>query len=116
MEVKTVAADRMPEEESWRRPWRSVCVREREKVNFRDHMLIGAPPNSLGLANPSSWMSNRPDTDFVKTMQHCIKFAYSTMDNPLFLIYDNHESHIDMQLTKRNDTLTSLFTIRVSAP
>jgi len=65
------------------------------RVNFRDHMLIGAPPNSLGLANPSGWMINQL---FVKTIQHFIQFSYSTKDNPSLLIYDNHESHISLEI------------------
>ena len=47
-------------------------------VNFRDHMMISAPYNSLGLATPSGWMNTQL---FVQTMQHFIKFSYSTKDN-----------------------------------
>ncbi|XP_018351929.1 PREDICTED: uncharacterized protein LOC108754243 isoform X2 [Trachymyrmex septentrionalis] len=72
------------------------------RVNFRDHMMIGAPYNSLGLATPSGWMNTQL---FVQTMQHFIKFSYSTKDNPSLLIYDNHESHISLdvfELAKAN--------------
>lgn len=73
------------------------------RVNFRGHMMVGAPHNSLGLATPSGWMNTQL---FVQTMQHFIKFSYSTKDNPSLLIYDNYESHINLdvfELAKAND-------------
>lgn len=65
------------------------------RMNFRDHMLFDAPSNSMGLANPSGWMINQL---FVKTIKHFIHFSYSTKDNPSLLIYDNHESHISLEV------------------
>lgn len=65
------------------------------RANFREHMMFGAPPNSLGLANPSGWMTSEL---FVKTIQHFIKYSYSSKDNPSLLIYDNHESHINIEV------------------
>ncbi|KYN41654.1 hypothetical protein ALC56_03915 [Trachymyrmex septentrionalis] len=53
------------------------------RVNFRNHMMIGPPHDSLGLATPSGWMNTQL---FVQTMQHFIKFSYSTKDNPEYPI------------------------------
>ncbi|KYN42561.1 hypothetical protein ALC56_03020 [Trachymyrmex septentrionalis] len=41
----------------------------------------------------------------ILSVQHFIKFSYSTEDNPLLLIYDNHESYISLdvfELAKAN--------------
>ncbi|KYN05191.1 Chromobox protein like protein 1 [Cyphomyrmex costatus] len=64
------------------------------RVNFHNHM-IGAPHNSLGLATPSGRMTTQL---FVQAMQHFIKFSHSTKDNPSLLIYDNHKSHLSLEI------------------
>ena len=40
------------------------------RVKLRDHMMKGAPPDSIGVANPSGWMSAACFTKFIK---HFIK-------------------------------------------
>lgn len=63
------------------------------RVHFKEHMLAGAPPGTLGLASPSGWMN----TDlFLKTMEHFIKHTCSSKENPSLLLYDNHESHLSI--------------------
>ena len=72
------------------------------RVKFQDHMLIGAPPGTLGLATPSGWMNS---SLFVQVMEHFIKLSSSSKENPTILIYDNHESHLSIEvinLAKRN--------------
>ena len=58
-------------------------------------MLNGSPPGSMGLAHPSGWM--RCD-NFVQVMQHFIHHTKSSKENPFLLIYDNHASHISIQV------------------
>lgn len=65
------------------------------RVNFKQHMLNGAPTGSLGLATPSGWMNCEL---FVKTMEHFIKHSNSNKENPSLLIMDNHESHISIEV------------------
>lgn len=42
------------------------------RVNFKNHMLIGAPSGSLGLATPSGWMNS---SLFIEVLDHFIKFT-----------------------------------------
>jgi len=64
------------------------------RVNFKNHMLIGAPSGSLGLATPSGWMNS---TLFIEVLDHFIKFTNCSTENPALLIMDNHESHISLE-------------------
>jgi len=63
------------------------------RVNFKSHMLHGAPPGSLGLACQSGWMNSDL---FIETLNHFIKHTSSSKDNPSLLIMHNHESHISL--------------------
>ncbi|KAJ8732554.1 hypothetical protein PYW07_015153 [Mythimna separata] len=61
---------------------------------FKDFMLTGAPPGSLGLAHASGWMTSEL---FVDVMKHFIKHSAASPDNPALLILDNHESHLSIE-------------------
>ena len=63
------------------------------RVNFRDHMLSGAPNGSLGLATSSGWMNSEL---FVVVLKHFIKHMNVSPDNPAILVMDNHESHVTL--------------------
>ncbi|KAF2883719.1 hypothetical protein ILUMI_22447 [Ignelater luminosus] len=65
---------------------------------FKAHMLVGAPAGSLGLANPSGWMTSDL---FIQVLDHFIKFTNSCSENPTLLIYDNHESHISLATVEK---------------
>lgn len=64
------------------------------RVNFKEHMLHGAPPDSLGLAVQSGWMNVEL---FVQVLQHFIKQTKSSKENPNLLILDNHVSHVSLK-------------------
>lgn len=64
------------------------------RVHFKHHMLHGAPPGTLGLANPSGWMNSEL---FVAVMRHFIQHSNSSKTNPTLLILDNHESHFSVE-------------------
>ncbi|CAH2095091.1 unnamed protein product [Euphydryas editha] len=64
------------------------------RKNFKNLMMHGAPPGSLGLANPSGWMTSDL---FVEVMKHFIKCSSTTPENPCLLIMDNHESHLSIE-------------------
>jgi hypothetical protein len=53
--------------------------------------MNGAPEGSLGLVYESGWMTSG---NFVKVLEHVVKFTGSSTENPIILIMDNHESHI----------------------
>ena len=72
------------------------------RVKLRDHMMKGAPPDSIGVANPSGWMSGACFTEFIK---HFIKHTKCSKDRLVILILDNHDSHISIEtidLSKKN--------------
>ena len=65
------------------------------RVHLKEHMLRGSPSGTLGLAAPSGWMN--ADL-FLEVMKHFIKYSNSSKENPSFLIYDNHESHLSIRV------------------
>lgn len=65
------------------------------RVHFKEHMLTGAPPGTLGLANPSGWMNCEL---FLEVLRHFIKYTSSSKENPTLLLLDNHESHFSIEI------------------
>lgn len=63
------------------------------RTHFKTHMIQGAPAGTLGLANPSGWMTSEL---FVDVIQHFIKRTSSSVDRPTLLIMDNHETHLSI--------------------
>ncbi|KAI5708742.1 hypothetical protein M8J76_002311 [Diaphorina citri] len=59
------------------------------RVHLQSHMLNGAPPGTLGLAQKTGWMCSDLS---VEVMKH----TNSSKDSPTLLTYDNHESHLSM--------------------
>lgn len=65
------------------------------RVNFKDHMLHGAPPGSIGAANPSGWST---EPIFQTFLDHLINHAKPTPESPILVIMDNHETHISIPI------------------
>jgi len=64
------------------------------RVNYKEYMIHGAPPGTLGSANPSGWST---DTQFIKFMGHFIKHVKPSEDEPVLLLFDNHETHCGIE-------------------
>lgn len=64
------------------------------RVHFKDHMLKGAPPGSVGAAAPSGWSN---ETIFLQFMTHFIEHVKPTPERPVILLLDNHESHMNVR-------------------
>lgn len=64
------------------------------RVNFKQHMIIGAPNGAIGGANPTGWSNEDLFVDYLK---HFIDHVKPTKEKPVLLILDNHESHISIQ-------------------
>lgn len=64
------------------------------RVHFKSHMLAGAPAGSLGVASQSGWVN---EDIFVAYLDHFIKHAKCSRDNPVLLVLDNHSSHITLR-------------------
>ena len=61
------------------------------RVNFKDHMIGGAPPGTVGAVHPSGWMTGE---NFHSWLQHFVTHSHCSLQNPLLLLMDNHDSHI----------------------
>jgi hypothetical protein len=79
------------------------------RVNFKNHMLHGAPPLSYGTCNPSGWSTAEI---FVEFLEHFIKLVKPSKDRKVLLILDNHESHITIDaINKARDNGIVMLTI-----
>jgi len=63
------------------------------RVVFKQHMLNGCYPGTLGLATKSGWMTSDL---FLEVMKHFVKHTASSKENPSLLLLDNHESHLNI--------------------
>lgn len=72
------------------------------RVFYKDFMIKGAPPGSVGSAHPSGW-SNK--IIFLEYLRHFIKHVNCSSNNKVLIILDNHESHVNIEainLAKQN--------------
>lgn len=63
------------------------------RARFQNHFLNGASEGSDGSANPSGWMNSEI---FVKYLEHFVRHSECTIDSPVLLLLDNHESHLSI--------------------
>jgi hypothetical protein len=68
------------------------------RVFFKEHMLKGAPPGSIGVANPSGWSNSEI---FLTYLDHFIKFTKPSENDIQLLILDNHESHVSISAIQK---------------
>lgn len=59
-------------------------------------MIIGAPVGTLSLANVSGWMTG---PNFVKAIQHFVKYTGFSPTRQMLIICDNHESYMCIEAT-----------------
>lgn len=65
------------------------------RVHFKDFMLKGAPPGTIGGANLSGWSNEQL---YVKFMNHFIKHTKPSTAERVLLIIDNHETHLSLEV------------------
>ncbi|KAJ8889703.1 hypothetical protein PR048_009204 [Dryococelus australis] len=63
------------------------------RIRFKEFMLKGTPPDTLGLAAQSGWMNSEL---FARVMQNFVKVSFSSKEKPSLLILDNHESRLSI--------------------
>ncbi|XP_072380696.1 uncharacterized protein [Diabrotica undecimpunctata] len=73
-----------------------VIVFPRKK--FNTIMLNSAPPGTLGLANPSGWITAEL---FTQVLDHFIKHTGARKENPCLLIYANHKSNMSLEIAEK---------------
>ena len=79
------------------------------RVHFKEHMLHGAPPGSVGVAHPSGWMTGE---NVVVFLHHFINNVRCSKDHLVLIIMDNHDSHITidaLNVAKENGIILLTF-------
>ena len=64
------------------------------RVYFKQHMIFGAPPGTVGSSHPSGWMTA---TNFVSYLKHFICHVKCSPNHPVLLLLDHHESHMSIE-------------------
>uniref|UniRef100_A0A336M6K4 CSON010990 protein n=1 Tax=Culicoides sonorensis TaxID=179676 RepID=A0A336M6K4_CULSO len=64
------------------------------RVRFKDEFLKNAPLGSIGLANKSGWMTADLFPEVLKHIKH---HTNCSLDNPILLLFDNHDSHCSIE-------------------
>ena len=62
------------------------------RKNYYHHFIRGAPPGTVGVAHHSGWMT---DENFLIFIKHFIKHTRASIDKPVLLLLDNHQSHVN---------------------
>ena len=63
------------------------------RAKFKQHMINEAPSGTLGLAQPSGWMTSEL---FLEVMKHFVKHTNASKDNEALLIINKHELHLSI--------------------
>jgi len=64
------------------------------RKRMRPEFMTGSPPGSQGIAHECGWMTN---DNFILYLNHFVKYAKPSVDNPILLILDNHASHTSLE-------------------
>ncbi|XP_033213376.1 uncharacterized protein LOC117170605 [Belonocnema kinseyi] len=64
------------------------------RKKFQEHFIRDGTPECIGAGNKSGWVT---DEEFFIFMQHFIKHVKPTKDEPVFILLDNHSSHISVK-------------------
>ena len=64
------------------------------RVYFKEHMLLGVPLGTSGMAYPTGWMTS---DSFVMYLKHFIRHSKCSVNHPVLLLLDNHESHMSIE-------------------
>ncbi|KAB0805337.1 hypothetical protein PPYR_02307 [Photinus pyralis] len=63
------------------------------RVRNIEDFMFDCPVSSLGLGNKSGWMTTEL---FPKVLQHIVAHTHCTVTEPILLLVDNHESHVNI--------------------
>lgn len=77
------------------------------RKRLRPDLMNMCPPGSHGIAHESGWMTNE---NFLIYLEHFLKYAKPSKENPILLILDNHASHVSLEAITfcRNNNITML--------
>lgn len=68
------------------------------RVFFKERMVFGAPPGTVGAASPSGWSNEQM---FLKFLDHFISYVKCSKDQRVLLVLDNHETHLSVEAVDR---------------
>ena len=64
------------------------------RVRMQPAYMNNVPSGFFGVAHESGWMTSE---NFIKYLEHFIKYAVPTENNRLLLLMDNHASHVTLE-------------------
>lgn len=67
------------------------------RKKMKPWFLTNSPVGSIGNANSSGWMTG---DDFLIFIKHFCKNVKPSIDQPILLLLDNHESHLNIEVLK----------------
>ncbi|CAH2004583.1 unnamed protein product [Acanthoscelides obtectus] len=67
------------------------------RIKYREDFVCDDPEGSNGDAYSTGWMTAG---SFLKFMEHFKKYSNASPENPVLLIFDNHESHVSIEIVK----------------
>lgn len=79
------------------------------RKNYKDYFIRGGPPDSIGAANSSGWMT---EETFLVFMKHFIRHVKPSKEQHVLLLLDNHSSHLGipvLNLAKDNGVVMLSF-------
>ncbi|XP_026324406.1 uncharacterized protein LOC113233496, partial [Hyposmocoma kahamanoa] len=68
------------------------------RLKYKDIFIKGGPPESIGAGNSSGWMTAK---EFLIYIDHFIKHTRPTPTDPVLLLLDNHQSHVDINVVEK---------------
>ena len=66
------------------------------RINFKQHMLKGAPQGSTDATSGSGWMKSETFVEFLHYFWHFIKQTRCSCEHPVLLCLDKHDIHISI--------------------
>ncbi|XP_065662658.1 uncharacterized protein LOC101240724 isoform X2 [Hydra vulgaris] len=79
------------------------------RAKFKEYMLNNSPPGSVGAANISGWPN---EVIFVQFLEHFISNVRPSIEKPVLLLMDNHESQVNIsviELAKKSGIVLMTF-------
>jgi len=73
----------------------TMFIFPRKKMDKNGRLIIGAPPESIGVACESGWMNSETSLQW---LQHFQRDVHSSAARPVLLILDRHSSHKDLKV------------------
>ncbi|KAF5282314.1 hypothetical protein FQR65_LT14368 [Abscondita terminalis] len=75
------------------------------RLKYPEMFIRGGPPYCIGAGNLSGWMTEK---EFLIFMNHFIKHAKPTKEEPVLLLLDNHSSHVNIGVVEKENNVMML--------